>query len=153
MLHWFKKKAKDFFSLQEKEQIVTAIKNAEHQTSGELRVYIESDCYYPDAMRRAIEVFENLEMYKTENRNGVLIYVAMNTRKLAIYGDEGIYQQLGKEFWDNQTEKLIHYFNKNDYADGIATIVDEVGKVLKQYFPYDNQKDENELLNDIVFGN
>ena len=153
MLHWLKKKAIDLFSPQDKERIVTAIKSAEHQTSGEIRVYIESECSHTDSLHRAIEVFDNLGMYKTDKRNGVLIYVAMKTRKLAVYGDEGIYQQVGKEFWDNQVEKMIHYFNRNDYPEGIATIVKEVGDALKQHFPYDAQTDKNELPDDIVFGN
>ena len=153
MLHWFKKKAIDFFSPQDKEQIVAAIKEAEHQTSGEIRVYIESECSYTDSLNRAIELFDNLEMYKTDKRNGVLIYVAMKTRKLAVYGDEGIYQQVGKGFWDGQIDKMIHHFNKNDYAEGIATVVSEVGNALKQHFPYNAQTDVNELPDDIVFGN
>ena len=153
MFQFFKRKAVDFFSPQDKEQIVDAIKKAEHKTSGEIRVYIESDCNHTNAIDRAIEIFEDLEIYKTKQRNGVLVYVAIKARKLAIYGDQGIYESVGKEFWDAQVEKMVHFFNKNDYAEGIATIVKEIGDALRKHFPYDAQKDVNELPDDIVFGN
>ena len=153
MFNLFKRKAVDFFSPHEKEQIVEAIKKAEHNTSGEIRVYIESECEHNNAIDRAMELFGDLEMYKTEQRNGVLVYVAIRTRKLAIFGDQGIYEQVGKEFWDEQVAKMIHFFNKNDYSEGIATIVEEVGDALRAHFPYNAQKDVNELPDDIVFGN
>ena len=152
MLPWFKKKAIDFFSIQEKERIVAAIKDAEHQTSGEIRIHIESKCLSNTPLNRAVELFSSLEMYKTNGRNGVLIYVAMKSKKLAIYGDEGIHQQIGKEFWNNQIEMMVHYFNANDFVEGIVATVGEVGNVLKEHFPYDNKNDINELPDDILFG-
>ena len=91
-------------------------------------------------------------MYKTNGRNGVLIYVAMKSKKLAIYGDEGIHQQIGKEFWNNQIEMMVHYFNANDFVEGLVATVGEVGNVLKEHFPYDNKNDINELPDDILFG-
>jgi len=153
MFNLFKRKAVDFFSPQDKEQIVAAIKKAEHRTSGEIRVYIESEFTATDTLTRAIEVFEDLEMYKTKERNGVLVYVAIKARKLAIYGDQGIYEREGKEYWEEQVAKMIYFFNKNDYAEGIATVVEEVGEALHKHFPYDKQNDINELPDDIVFGN
>ena len=151
-MSWFKKQASDLFSEKEKEQIVTAIQNAEHQTSGEIRVYIESDCPKTETLDRAIELFGELEMHKTQERNGVLVYVAIKAKKLAIYGDSGIYERVGKDFWNQQIAKMVQFFNKKDYAQGIATIVEEVGEALKKNFPYDKQSDINELPDDIVFG-
>jgi len=149
---WFKKKASDLFSAKEKEQIVAAIKSAEHQTSGEIRVYIESDCPNPETLDRTKELFGDLDMRNTQERNAVLVYVAIKAKKLAIYGDVGIYERVGKDFWNQQVERMLHFFNKKDYAKGIATIVDEIGEVLKRNFPYDKQIDINELPDDIVFG-
>ena len=149
---WFKKKAADLFSSEEKEQIVSVIKNAEHQTSGEIRVYIESDCPRQESLERAIELFGKLEMYKTKDRNGVLVYVAIKAKKLAIYGDAGIYEKEGKDFWNQQVTKMLLFFNKKDYSKGIAAIVEEIGEVLKKNFPYDKQSDINELPDEIIFG-
>ena len=153
MFNFFKHKAADFFSPQDKEQIVAAIKKAEHRTSGEIRVFIESECTAIDALNRAIEVFEDLDMYKTEQQNGVVVYVAIKSRKLAIYGDKGIYERAGAEFWNQQVAQMIHFFNKNDYTEGIATVVEEIGEALRTFFPYDEKNDVNELPDDIVFGN
>ena len=149
---WFKKKASDLFSEKEEEQIVSAIKNAEHQTSGEIRVYIESDCPKHESLERAIELFGQLEMYKTKERNGVLVYVAIKTKKLAIYGDTGIYERLGKDFWNQQVTKILPFFNRNNYAKGIAAIVEEIGEALKKHFPYDNKSVINEVPDEIIFG-
>ncbi|MFY7900763.1 MAG: TPM domain-containing protein [Chitinophagaceae bacterium] len=153
MFNWYRKKAVDYFSPAEKEKIVTAIRKAEQRTSGEIRVYIESKCRFVNALDRAIELFDGLNMYTTKERNAVLVYIAMKDRQLAIYADQGIYQKMGSGFWNDQVKVMMHHFNKNDYADGIATIVDSIGKALYQNFPYDAKTDTNELSDDIVFGN
>ena len=153
MLHWFKNKAEDFFSIKDKQIIVAAIKKAETMTSGEVRVFIESKCSYVQAIDRAIELFDKLDMHKTEDRNGVLVYVALKHRQLAIYADEGIYQKVGTNYWKNQLHNMIQHFRKDDYAQGIANVVLEIGEALKQHFPYDDRGDVNELNDDIVFGN
>lgn len=152
MLHWFKRKAEDFFSIQEKQIIVSAIKKAETMTSGEVRVFVESKCSYVQAIDRAIELFEKLDMYKTEERNGVLVYVALKHRQLAIYADEGIYNKVGANYWKNELNNLIYHFKKDDYAQGIANVVIEIGEALREHFPYDDRGDVNELSDDIVFG-
>ncbi|MBC7720951.1 MAG: TPM domain-containing protein [Pedobacter sp.] len=153
MFNWFNKKAVDFFSIQEKELIVNAVKTAELQTSGEVRVFIESKCRFVDPLDRAKEIFEQLNMHNTAERNAVLVYIAMKHRQLAVFGDEGIYQKTGKVFWNEQVKTMLHHFNKNDYAEGIAEVVLKIGGALKEHFPYDAVNDINELPDDIVFGN
>lgn len=152
MLHWFKRKAEDFFTIQEKQTIVAAIKKAETMTSGEIRVFIESKCSFVKAIDRAIELFDKLDMHKTEERNGVLVYIALKHRQLAIFADEGIYNKLGANYWQKELDNLIHHFKKDDYAQGIANVVLEIGETLQQHFPYDDRGDVNELSDDIVFG-
>ncbi|MFP5042295.1 TPM domain-containing protein [Parasediminibacterium sp. JCM 36343] len=152
MFNWFKRKAADFFSPEENDLIVAAIKEAEHRTSGEIRVYIESKCTSPEPLQRAIELFDDLGIYKTKERNGVLVYIAIKSRQLAIYGDESIYKKVGKEFWDKKVAKIIQFFDAKEYSEGIATIVKEIGEALHEHFPYNNEGDINELPDDIVFG-
>ena len=153
MFNWFNKKATDFFSTQEKELIVSAVKTAEQQTSGEVRVFIESKCLFVNPLDRAKELFEQLSMYNTAERNAVLVYVAMKHKQLAVFGDEGIYQKTGASFWNEQVTTMLHHFNSNDYAEGIAEVILKIGKALQQHFPYDTVNDVNELPDDIVFGN
>jgi uncharacterized membrane protein len=148
----FQKKKTEFFSVQENELIVSAIRAAELRTSGEVRVYIESKCRFVDALDRALEIFHSLKMYETANRNAVLVYVAIKDRQLAVFGDEGIHMKVGTEFWNKQVRQMLHHFNKNNYAEGIAGVVKEIGEVLAHHFPYNNETDKNELPDDIVFG-
>lgn len=152
MFGLFRKKANDFFSAEEKQLITDAIKAAEKQTSGEVRVYIESKCEYVNAIDRALELFQQLAMYQTQQRNAVLVYVAMKDRQLAIFGDEGIHKKVGDTFWQEEVRKMISQFNKEDYAQGIAQIVIDIGHALQHHFPYDDTTDINELSDDIVFG-
>lgn len=152
MLSLFRKKPVNYFSADEQEQIVQAIRDAELKTSGEVRVYIESRCSYVDPLRRAREIFQSLEMYKTDSRNAVLVYVAMKDRQLAVLGDKGIHEKVGDEFWNNEVMKMLAHFNKQNYATGIATVIHEIGLALETHFPYDSNTDKNELPDNIVFG-
>ncbi|MGQ0740022.1 MAG: TPM domain-containing protein [Bacteroidota bacterium] len=150
MFSLFNRKKK-FFSPEEQQFIVTAIQNAERRTSGEVRVYVESRCSYMDALDRAIEVFTQMGMHATKERNGVLVYVAVRDHQLAVLGDEGIHRKVGSEFWRDEVKKMLMDFNRHDYAQGIAGCVEDIGQVLQQHFPY-TDKDKNELSDDIHFG-
>ena len=145
-------KKKEFFTDEEKQLIVEAVQNAERRTSGEIRVFVEHRCRYVNAIDRAIEIFENLQMHKTELRNAVLVYVAIKDRQLAVFGDEGIHEKVGNEYWANEVVKMIHAFNRENIAQGIAQCVKNIGEALCTHFPYDKDTDKNELPDDIVFG-
>lgn len=153
MFNPFRKKATDYFSAQEKEQIVAAIKNAEHKTSGEIRVFVENKCSYVDALDRAKEIFFQNGMQQTQQRNAVLVYVALVHRQLAIFGDEGIHQKVGSDFWEKEMKNMTSFFKQDNYAQGIVHVVEHVGNALKNNFPYDEKTDVNELPDDIMFGN
>ena len=150
MLSLFRKK--DFFSSGENQLIVDAIQNAERQTSGEVRVYVESRCRFVDPLDRALEIFARLKMQNTAQRNSVLVYVAIKDRQLAVYGDTGIHQRTGNEYWKAAVNNMISHFNRENYADGIANCVTMIGKALQEHFPYDKDLDKNELPDEIIFG-
>src|SRR5690606_35929533 len=149
---FFRKKAEEFFNDQDKALIHDAIRSAEQRTSGEIRVFIESRCRFMDALDRAVEVFYDLDMHNTAQRTGVLLYVAMKDHQLAIFGDEGIHQKVGTQFWNEELGHMLSEFNKAHYAEGIAIVVREIGEVLARHFPYDRTTDKNELPDDIAFG-
>ncbi|MBI2285063.1 MAG: TPM domain-containing protein [Bacteroidetes bacterium] len=152
MLGWFKRKPAAFFSEEEKQRIVAAVQEAEQRTSGEVRIYVESHCRFVNPVMRARELFFALKMDETEARNGVLVYVAMKDRQLAIYGDEGIHTKVGHTFWNAEVQKMLSLFNRNNYAEGIAEIIREIGEALVKHFPFNRETDTNELPDDIVFG-
>src|SRR5215467_8949821 len=121
---------KEFFTEEERQSIVDAVRTAEHRTSGEVRVFVEHRCRYVNAIDRAVEIFENLQMHKTQLRNAVLVYVATKDRQLAIFGDEGIHEKVGNEYWANEVIKMINAFNKDNIAEGIAQCVPNIGEAL-----------------------
>jgi uncharacterized membrane protein len=143
---------KDFFSEEEKNVIVTAIREAEKQTSGEIRVYVESRCRFVDPLDRATEVFAILKMRETAGHNAVLIYMAVKDRQLAVFGDHAIHEKVGEEFWKKEVMHMLTHFQKDHYADATAKVIQDIGAALKYHFPYDRQSDINELPDDIVFG-
>ena len=143
---------KEFFTDEEKESIVDAVRHAEQRTSGEVRVFVEHHCKYVNAIDRAIEIFGVLQMDKTALRNAVLVYVATKDRQLAILGDEGIHKKVGDAYWENEVKKMIGAFNRDNVAEGIRRCVLNVGEALCTHFPYDKDTDKNELPDDIVFG-
>jgi len=152
MFGLFKKKPVDYFSDEEKQSIVQAIQKAEHRTNGEVRIYVESHCRLVNPVMRAKEVFHSLNMTETASRNGVLLYVAMKDRQLAVYGDEAIHAKVGHTFWNEEVKKMLQHFNKSNYATGIVEIIHQIGEALATHFPYDEKTDKNELPDDIVFG-
>ncbi len=141
-----------FFSEEEKLRIVNAIRKAELHTSGEIRVYVESKNSYVDPMDRAAEVFYNLKMDKTDCRNAVLLYIAMVHKELVLFGDEGIYNQVGELFWSNAVKQMISQFEVEHICDGIVKCIHTIGDTLQEKFPYNAVTDKNELPDDIVFG-
>jgi uncharacterized membrane protein len=143
---------KIFFTDEEQQRIVAAIRTCEMKTSGEIRVFAESRCRFVNPLDRAAEAFFKLKMEATQARNGVLIYVAMKDRQLAIYGDKGIHEKVGNAFWNQEVKKMLSHFNAKDYAGGLEKIIREIGDALHAHFPYDKDKDQNELPDDIVFG-
>lgn len=151
MLSIFKKN-KNFFSEEETRLIVKAIRHAEDQTSGEVRVYVESRCSWVDAIDRAKEIFYSLKMEKTEQRNAVLVYIAIKDRQLAVFGDEGIHKKVGNEYWSKVVSEMLSSFNKADYAKGVVECVIQIGDALTTHFPFNKNTDKNELPDEIVFG-
>jgi uncharacterized membrane protein len=144
-------KKKEFFTAQQQEQITEAIRQAERHTSGEVRLFVESKCAYVNPVDRAQEIFFHLKMENTKDRNAVLLYMALDDHQLALFADEGIYQRLGKDYWNEKVKVIISHFKKEDYTQGICTIVTDIGQALKEQFPYEAD-DKNELPDEIIFG-
>ncbi|MBL4656217.1 MAG: TPM domain-containing protein [Bacteroidia bacterium] len=139
-----------FFSSDQKQQIVSAIKDAESNTSGEIRVHIENHCK-KEVLDRASTVFASLKMHKTKLRNGVLYYLAIKDHKFAILGDGGINAVVPDDFWDNIKENMQHKFATGKFTEGLSLGIKMAGEQLKAHFPYQSD-DINELDDDISFG-
>jgi len=142
-------KSSQFLNEEQKKLITDAIKEAELNTSGEIRVHIESNCK-EDVLDRAAYMFEKLAIHKTELRNGVLFYLSINDRKFAILGDAGINAVTPDNFWEEIKETILNHFTKNKFDIGLSMGIKMAGLALKEHFPY--QKDDvNELSDEISF--
>ena len=128
-------KPEDFLDSKGREMVVTAIKEAEKNTSGEIRVHIDGVCK-GDTYRKAVEVFYRLGMEKTAARNGVLIYVACSSKVFAIIGDTGINEAVPADFWNEVSGHIGTCFRQGRFAEGLADAVKMAGAKLKAYFPY-----------------
>lgn len=145
-------KKRAFFTPEQQQLMVEAIQKAERNTSGEVRVFVESKCNFVDPVDRAKEIFFSLKMNQTKERNAVLFYIAMDDRQLALFADEGIYQRLGAKYWNDEVRKIIKAFTKDDYTGGICAVVNDIGEALQTEFPFASS-DKNELPDEIIFGN
>lgn len=143
-------KLSEFFSEEEKTRIIRAIREAEHNTSGEIRVHIEGKCI-GDVLDRAAYVFKKLNMHETRLRNGLLFYMSINDRKFAILGDAGINAVVPENLWDGIKNLVLDHFKKGEFAEGLAKGILLAGEKIKEFFPY-RQDDVNELPDEISFG-
>ena len=138
-----------FLTNEEKRAVVEAIKEAEKNTSGEIRVHLEMETH-GDVAGGAKNVFEKLGMHNTAAKNGVLIFLSIKNKKFAILGDSGINERVSKDFWKDASSVMEGEFRKNRFAEGLAEGIKMAGEKLKAYFPY--QKDDvNELPDDISY--
>jgi uncharacterized membrane protein len=142
--------ANDFFSSEQKAQIEGAIKEAELNTSGEIRVHIEKKCK-KDVLDRASNIFGALKIHQTALRNGVLFYLATEDRKFAILGDAGINAVVPSDFWESTKNKMQEHFKVSNFTKGLSEGVLSAGEQLKTHFPYQSD-DINELDDEISFG-
>ena len=140
----------DFLTTDQQQRIVDAIGAAERRTSGEIRVHIEPKCKSADPVKRAVKVFDALRMYETRERNGVLIYVAYESRKFAIIGDCGINNRVPDGFWDEERDTLLKSLRDGNADDGICQVIAQVGENLAEYFPW-TPDDINEQSDEISY--
>jgi uncharacterized membrane protein len=142
-------KASSFFTKEQQAQILSAVKEAEKETSGEIRVHIETS-FIGEVLDRAAWVFKKLDMNKTEEGNGVLFYLAVENKQFAIIGDAGINSKVPAGFWDEISGLLMKNFREGRFTEGLAEGIIMAGKQLKIHFPYKSD-DKNELPDDISF--
>lgn len=143
-------KVENFLTKEEEQEIVEAIRVAEKETSGEIRVHIEKTTFKVP-FDRALEVFQSLNMHETELQNGVLIYLAVADKQFVICGDKGINDVVPVDFWDSTKETMATQFKSGNYKQALIEGILKAGEQLQKYFPY-QENDANELSNEISKG-
>ena len=142
---------KKFFSADEQERILLAIQKAEDHTSGEIRLHLEGRCPTNEPLDHAKDLFFKLGMDKTDQRNGVIIYIATASHRFAILGDEGIHRVVPDNFWRDVRELMVTRFQEEDFCGGVIEGIARVGEKLHEFFPWQSD-DVNELTDEISFG-
>ena len=142
-----KEKADKFFTKEEEHRIVSAIKEAEGHTSGEIRVHLENHTDEPN-LEHAEHIFEKVGMTKTAQRNGVLFYLAVQDHQFSIVGDIGIDKVTPDDFWDHIRDVMQEHFKKGAFTEGLIQGIRMAGQALKEYFPREDD-DINELTDEI----
>ncbi len=149
---FFKSNTDKLLNTSDKQMLVQAIQAAEKTTSGEIRVFVESKTKNGDALATARDIFFKQKMNATKERNGVLVYVAVSEKKLAIYADQGIYDRVGVEFWYSQVHEMTEHFKNANYVQGMVQVIAALGGALTENFPFDRVSDTNELSDEIMTG-
>ena len=136
---------------EEDQRVVEAIRQAERNTSGEIKVHIENRCK-GDVEQRSLFIFDKLKLNETQLRNGVLIYLAIKDHKFAILGDKGINDVVEDGFWNDVKDLMLSHFKEGRFAEGLEQGIMRCGEKLKAYFPYQSD-DINEIPDDISYEN
>ena len=147
--------AEHFFNPEESERIIAAIQKAESTTSGEIRIHLEDHCP-EEVIATAKMVFERLGMRETDERNGVLIFIAIKDRKMAVIGDDGIHAKVASNFWQEVVAGIKANFATEAYEKGLIEAVNQLGTTLSEHFPWqpgseDELEDEFFLLKSFEF--
>lgn len=133
------------------DRISTAIKEAEAKTSGQIRVFLQRGLFEEDALERAQKKFLQLGMEKTQERNGVLIFVAPRAQKFAVIGDEGVHQRCGERFWQELIDKMRAHFQRADFTEALLEAIESTGQLLARHFPRTGAS-KNELPDEVIEG-
>jgi uncharacterized membrane protein len=144
-------RTKEFLSKLDHDRIIEAIRGAESKTSGEIRVYIQRGKFETDPVLLAQKKFQRLGMYKTRERNAVLIFVAPRAHKFAVVGDQAIHERCGEQFWQQVVDGMRVHFQNEKFSHALIEAVNEVGKVLAAHFPR-TSANANELPDEIIEG-
>lgn len=143
-------KVEGFLTKAEEAEVVEAIRLAEKNTSGEIRVHLEKETSIAP-IERAVEVFHELGMDTTQLRNGVIIYVAVKSKQFAIYGDQGINDKVDDDFWDCTKDIMVNHFKTGNNVQALVEGIHNAGEQLKKHFPFEDD-DTDELSNEISKG-
>ena len=138
---------KQFFTVDDKKRIAEAIKTAEKETSGEIRVHVATKCD-KDPLDCARDIFQKLGMFETKEHDGVLFYISVEDRKFAILGDDNIYKKAGDDFWETVRNTVIEHFKQGKFGEGLEKGILMAGEKLSAFFPY--QKDDINELPDAI---
>lgn len=143
---------REFLSRDEQDQVLAAIREAEAACSAEVRLCIEAGLPLGtrDPQTRARQLFGRMGMHHTEQRNGVLFYLAVKQRRFAVLGDENLHTRVGDGFWQAVVGEMTGHFTEDRFGAGLCAGIRQVGRRLAEYYPR-QANDANELSDSIAY--
>jgi putative membrane protein len=98
---------------------------------------------------RVKQLFLELGVTETRDRSGVLVYLSELERRVEILADRGIHEHVGDQAWQAMVDELVGAIQGGRAAEGLATIVERIGRELAAKFP-PRADDTNELPDEVV---
>jgi len=144
-----KMRSREFLSKLEHDRIVRAIREAEANSSGEIRVFIQRGKLNADPLVTAQKKFRQLRMHQTPERNAILIFIAPRAHKFAVVGDKTIHEKCGEEFWQSIVEGMRTHFQNEKFSHALVEAIREIGTVLATHFPK-TSANANELPDEVA---
>ena len=140
---------RDFLTGPEVSAINTAINAAEQSSSAEIKLVLARHCW-GDLKAKAHKVFSELGLDRTEQRNCVLVMLVVTNREFLIYGDQGMHEKVGQDFWDDIRDVMLDAFAQGEFGEGLSAAIRRIGEKLALYFPF-QRDDADEISNDIIY--
>jgi uncharacterized membrane protein len=137
-----------FLNSDEAKQVESAIRESEKQTSAEIKLIILRHCW-DKIEHKAASLFRKYKLHATQHRNAVLILLVTANREFLIYGDQGIHEKVGQDFWEDTRNHMADYFKKDLFGQGLCEGIRSIGEKLTAYFPADKDN-PNELSDEII---
>ncbi len=143
-----------FLGMTDFDAVSDAIKAAESHTSAEIRVHLERRLprrffgARVDALAQARGLFTKLGMHRTAERHGVLIYLAVDDRTLAVVGDVGIHGRVGDRLWHQVRDGMLEKLRAGAPREAIIGAIEGIGRELARHYPR-RPGDTNELGDEV----
>ncbi len=134
-MSWFWGRPKRYLSRTEEDALVAAMERAEQGHRGEVRVHLERRCPGEDALARAGQLFEALEMRATSGDTGVLLYVAVEDRKAAVFAGAGVHGAARPGFWQEVVDAVAAGYRRGEAPQGLVEAVERIGGLLRTAVP------------------
>lgn len=137
---------KRHFSTQALQNIEAAIRAGETKHTGEIRFVVEAGLHPYEVLskktprQRGIELFSHLNIWDTEQNNGVLIYLLLADRDVEIVADRGIDKQIGYDQWNLICHQMEILFRRGEFEQGVMQGLNAVSAALEKHFPVENIK-------------
>lgn len=94
---------------------------------------------------RALSAFLEQEVFSTENRTGILIFISRFEHMVEVIGDKGINEKVDAGAWEEVVNIIIAGIKKDDPVGGITRGIEKCGELLAAAGVHKPPDNPNEL--------